>query len=55
MSVFAAGASQISAEEPRICESQFRAGNLSDYIRLVSPKSAAAKRRGALTAGDFAL
>jgi hypothetical protein len=55
MSVFAAGAPQISAMEPRIVESQFRAGNDDQYVRLVSPKSAAAKRRGALTAAIFAL
>ena len=47
MSVFAAGAPQISAMEPRARKSQFRARKRGRPFRFVSPQGLGAKRRDA--------
>src|ERR1700738_3364483 len=48
MSLSAASASQISAMEPRVLESQFRARKGASWFRLVSLRRAVAKRRDIL-------
>jgi mono/diheme cytochrome c family protein len=48
MSLFAAGAPQISAMEPRVSSSQFHARNDAASFRFVSSHGATAKRRDAL-------
>jgi mono/diheme cytochrome c family protein len=48
MSLSAASASQISAMEPRVLESQFRARKGASWFRLVSLRRAVAKRRDVL-------
>ena len=55
MSVFAGRASQISAMEPRIRKSQFRAGNGGRLFRFVSRHGLPAKRRDALAVSFCAI